>query len=80
MNMCDVCNLEGLDWVFATGGKKLVKNKLYKVYTEKAAQVKLCTLHDIELFKFGEKKFLSAHLKLSRNLISMSVDEDDFDF
>jgi len=78
--MCDVCKLEGVDWKHATGGQKLSFAKLYRVYKDQEAKVRLCQLHDIELFRFGESRFLSAHLKLASLLISRSQGSDDFDF
>ena len=77
--MCDVCKLEGLDWVYSTGKKKLISCKLYRVYRDQEAKVKLCQLHDIELFRYGESRFLSAHLKLARLLVSRSSMQDDFE-
>ncbi len=77
--MCDVCKLEGVDWAYSTGGKKLTHCKLYRVFRDQEAKVKLCKLHDIELFRSGESKFLSSHLKLARLLVSRTVADDDFD-
>ena len=44
--------------------------RLYKVYVGKAANVKLCRLCDIQLFKSGESRFLEANIRFAQNLFS----------
>lgn len=68
--MCDVCASEGIDWKFVNGEHKttLHQVKLYRVYKDKLAVVKLCHLHGIELFVLGETRFLSNHISLARDL------------
>ncbi len=60
--MCDVCVSEGKNYLFINGEKKrLVKRELKKVYSGAKAVVKLCYVHDIDLFINGERKFLMEH-------------------
>jgi len=68
--VCDVCASEGIDWKFVNGENKsgLHQVKLYRVYKDKLAVVKLCRLHGIELFVLGENRFLSNHISLAREL------------
>lgn len=67
--MCDVCKIRGLDYKFLNGKKDWLKqNFLYKVLVGKTAKVKLCHLHDIELFHMGEKRFVMQHIELLRVL------------
>jgi len=67
---CDVCQIHGLDSKFLNGKKsKIRKNQLHKVLVGKVATVKLCHIHDIELFNLGEKRFVMEHLDLLRSLI-----------
>ncbi len=68
--MCDVCVSEKIDWKFVNGSNKseLHPVKLYRVYKDKVAVLKLCHLHGIELFVLGETRFLQIHLSLARDL------------
>ena len=68
--MCDVCTSENIDSKFVNGESKstLHQVKLYRVYKDKVALVKLCHLHGIELFVLGETRFLKNHLNIAREL------------
>ncbi|MBT7608466.1 MAG: hypothetical protein HN576_01840 [Bacteriovoracaceae bacterium] len=68
--MCDVCTSESIDWKFVNGETKsaLHQVKLFRVYKDKIASIKLCHLHGIELFVLGETRFLQNHLNLARDL------------
>jgi len=68
---CDVCLAQGLDSHFLNGKKHVLrKNILYKVLVGKAATVKLCHVHDIELFHLGEKRFVMEHVEMLRKLVN----------
>ena len=68
--MCDVCASESIDWKFVNGENRttLHQAKLYRVYKDKVALVKLCHLHGIELFVLGETRFLCNHISFARDL------------
>ncbi|MBT3584411.1 MAG: hypothetical protein HN509_05875 [Halobacteriovoraceae bacterium] len=69
--MCDVCSAEGIDFKFVNGPKDKLHNcKLFRVYIGQIARVKLCHLHDIQLFSMGENRFLKEHLCLAQLLSS----------
>lgn len=71
--MCDVCKSEGQNYLFRNGPKTvLYTNVLYRVFESSTATIKLCHIHTIELFKFGEKRFLMAHLLFARELAKRS--------
>lgn len=73
--MCDVCKAEGRDWNFANGDKtRLANAKLYRVYVGRTAAIKLCHLHDIQLFVLGEQRFLKEHINLASNLFDKRSD------
>lgn len=75
--MCEVCSSEGKNYKFNTGDKPLKVNSLYKVFKDNVASVKLCHVHDIELFMLGEKRFLTEHLPYARVLASKSHRSDN---
>ena len=68
--MCDVCTSEKIDTKFVNGESHSTVHtvKLYRIYKDKVALVKLCHLHGIELFVLGETRFLRNHLSLAREL------------
>ena len=66
--MCDVCKLNGEDYKFKTNSTTLFPVTLYKVFAKKAVTIKLCRIHDIELWRKGEIWFLSSNLKLAYKL------------
>jgi len=71
-----VCKAEGRDWIFSNGtASQLSVAKLYRVYVGRTAKIKLCRLHDIQLFVIGEQRFLQEHLFLAKN---MSEKRGDF--
>lgn len=73
--MCDVCQAEGLNWTFLNGKRTAIRNaKLYRVYMGRVAFVKLCHLHDIQLFVLGEQRFLKEHIYLAKTLSENRVD------
>lgn len=60
--MCDICKSEGLDSKFINGTKfKLYNRKIYSAFRNRAVNIKLCFLHDIEFFTFGESKFIQFY-------------------
>ncbi|MEK6625993.1 MAG: hypothetical protein AABY86_13535 [Bdellovibrionota bacterium] len=68
---CDVCLAQGLDSHFLNGKKhSLRRNILYKVLVGKSATIKLCHVHDIELFHLGEKRFVTEHVEMLRTLVN----------
>ena len=71
--MCDVCKAEGIDYQFRTNCDYLYETKLYKVYKGKIARVLLCRLHDIELFRKGELRFLRQYIRLAHKLADERV-------
>lgn len=72
--MCEVCKAEGHDYLFRNGPKKAIHNSiLYKVFKDSIANIRLCHIHSIELFMFGERKFLRQHIFFARNLAKKSM-------
>lgn len=67
--LCRVCSLEGIDSEKRNGVKKgTSKERLYRVYQNRIAVVKLCYLHSIEFFLIGEQRFLQNHLILAGDI------------
>ena len=74
--MCHVCESEGLDWKYMNGADEdsstvrssLQRARLYRVYQDRVAQIKLCHIHSIELFLLGERRFLEHHPALCYEL------------
>ena len=64
--MCDICKSKGLTKKFLNGGKSgySVKAMLYQVFLGKKVEIELCYLHDVELFKKGERRFISNNLEV----------------
>ena len=69
--MCDVCTSENIDYKFVNGKNKTTIHhaRLFRVYKDNFATVKLCHLHGIELFVLGETRFLQNHMALAKTLI-----------
>ena len=60
--MCDVCKKNNVDYRFINGRKNhLIPSQFYQVQVGKVSVLRLCYLHDIELFRLGERRFLSIH-------------------
>lgn len=60
--MCDLCQSQGKDYKFRNGARKeLYTRKLYNVYPGHLMKVKLCFLHDYELFLMGESRFADKY-------------------
>ena len=80
--MCEICKLDGVNYLFKNGPKKnLTSNYLYKVFKDMVAPIKLCHVHSIELFHVGEKRFLSAHLNYAHAVATRSNNRSsDSDF
>lgn len=86
--MCEVCRIEGQDYLFKNGPRKiLTNNNLYKVFSKSVAPVKLCHVHSVELFRLGERRFLEEHSDFSNTLAlkskassKLSVDDSPFGF
>lgn len=66
--MCDVCRAEGQNYVFKNKDTNLYKNRLYQVYRDGVAKITLCRIHDIELFRIGENRFLQNNLILASQM------------
>jgi hypothetical protein len=66
--MCEVCELEGIDWEFRNGERAPVRTRFYRVYVGDVTDVNLCFLHSIELFRIGETRFLEAHVDFAISL------------
>jgi hypothetical protein len=64
--MCDVCKSKGLVKELLNGEKKSysVSIVLFQVFLGKRVEIELCYLHDIELFKKGERRFISGNLEV----------------
>jgi len=59
VKMCDVCNSLGQDYKFLSGENRSLRDvHLYQIVAGKVVIIKLCYVHDIELFKVGERRFL----------------------
>ncbi len=78
--MCEVCNLEGRDPKFVNGSKSpSIPNKLYRVFKDKIADIRLCHVHSIELFMYGEKLFVKSHIGFARSLSRKSKKPESLD-
>jgi len=63
--MCDVCKVMGQDYKFLCGRKaRICRASLFQVLVGKVAELKLCYLHDIELFHLGERRFMMRHARI----------------
>ena len=70
--MCEVCDLEGIDWEFRNGDRALVRTRFYRVLVRDVIDVNLCFLHSIELFRIGEPRFLATHVDFAISLHTKS--------
>ena len=60
--MCDVCKKNNIDYRFLNGKKSvLTPSQFYQVQVGKVSVLRLCYIHDIELFHLGERRFLGQH-------------------
>ena len=66
--MCDACRSQGENYVFRNKDSNLYTNRLYQIYKDGVAKITLCRIHDIELFHFGEYRFLEKNLELASNI------------
>lgn len=71
--MCDACRASGENFVFKNRDSSLYKNSLYQVYRDGIAKITLCRIHDIELFRQGEFKFLEKNLTLANHIASTNA-------
>ena len=63
--MCDVCKSKGIETEVLNGDKTFSSSTaLRKVFVGKVVEVKLCYVHDIELFKLGERRFIAENLQV----------------
>ena len=64
--MCDICKSKGIAKDFLNGRKSSysVKAMLHQVFLGKRVEIELCYLHDVELFKKGERRFISSNLEV----------------
>lgn len=78
--MCEVCHIEGKDPKFVNGLKSsAIPNKLYRVFKDKIADVRLCHVHSIELFMLGEMRFVKNHISFARTLTKKTKKTDSLD-
>lgn len=71
--MCDVCEAEGHDPKFRNGTHtETITKELSNVFRGAVAVIKLCYIHDIELYVKGEKQFLREHIGFARYIASNS--------
>ncbi len=64
--MCDICKVMGQDYKFVCGRKaKISRASMYQVLVGKVAELRLCYLHDIELFHLGERRFMMRHTRIA---------------
>jgi len=78
--MCQVCKLEGVNWVFRNGRKRrLTRNIFYRVYEREIKVVELCCICSIELFHLGESRFLSNHPLLAVEILRSARRREDRD-
>lgn len=78
--MCDVCKVEGLDPKFVNGEKSIANaSKLYRVFKDKVADIRLCHVHSIELFLIGEKRFVHEHIAFAKSLVKKTKKSDSLD-
>lgn len=75
--MCDVCQVEKIDWRFRTADRPVETCRLYRVYEGRDAVVRLCRIHAIELFMIGETRFLETHPLLALSLHSSTKSSSD---
>ena len=66
--MCDACRAQGQNYVYKNRDSSLFKNRLYQVYRDGVAKLTLCRIHDIELFRVGEFRFLENNLTLANQI------------
>ena len=60
--MCDVCKKNKIDYRFLNGKKShLFPSQFYQIQVGKVSILRLCFLHDVELFHLGERRFLNQH-------------------
>jgi len=72
--MCDICKTENLNYAKNTEERyPFVKASLHKVFVNSRALVTLCRVHDIELFRFGEGRFLRKYQNFSHHIASNSL-------
>lgn len=64
--MCDLCKSKGIEKPLLNGSKSELAFQiiLNQVFIGKRVEITLCYLHDIELFKKGERRFISNNLEL----------------
>ena len=78
--MCEVCQVEGKDPKFVNGIKNVsIPNKLFRVFKDKIADVRLCHIHSIELFMLGETRFIKNHISFARALSKKTKKSDSLD-
>lgn len=72
--MCHVCSLEKNANPKMTYGikGKITTRKMFRVYSNRTAYIKLCYVHDIEMHIAGEERFLMAHPLLAKDLAANS--------
>lgn len=66
--MCDACKATGDNHFFKNADGVLYKNRLYQVFCDGVAKITLCRIHDIELFRTGELRFLEKNLVLANHI------------
>ena len=72
--MCDICKAQKLDSRFINGKKyRLYSRTLHTIFQNKITPIKLCFIHDIELFTFGEKRFVQFYPKFVIKVLNSGV-------
>ena len=67
--MCDLCRSQGDDYKFRNGNREeLYTRSLFNVFPGHLVKVKLCFLHDSDLFLMGEARFVNKYPKFISTL------------
>lgn len=67
--MCDVCTFEKIDSEMLNGGPTDSKPcTFYRTNGHGVSSLKLCRMHDIELFLKGETRFIKCHSAILRRM------------
>lgn len=69
--MCDICKSKNIDPKFINGDKYQVFNRrVYTLFKDRVVPVRLCFVHDVELFLLGERRFAEAYPQVVLNINS----------
>lgn len=60
--MCDLCRSEGTDYKFRNGSRnELYTRSLFNAFPGHLVKVRLCFIHDSDLFLMGESRFIDKY-------------------